>query len=72
MSRSLYTRLDQRFGTKIPAIERQRDLQSRIAGFGARFEADISLLGKPRKTDCKVLVVGAVCVPKTLSGFIER
>ncbi|MDP3859813.1 MAG: FAD-dependent oxidoreductase [Stagnimonas sp.] len=59
MSWSLYSRLDQRFGTKTPAIRRQRDLQNRIAGFEARFETDIAFLGKPLKSDCKVVVVGA-------------
>ena len=41
MVRSLYARLDQRFGTKQPAFQRQRDLQNRIANFSQRFDADI-------------------------------
>ncbi|MBX9842653.1 MAG: FAD-dependent oxidoreductase [Xanthobacteraceae bacterium] len=59
MARSLYARLDQRFGTRPPAFQRQRDLQNRIDNFSQTFDA--SIMFAPARADKKtrVAVVGA-------------
>lgn len=59
MVRSLYARLDQRFGTKQPAFQRQRDLQNRIANFSQRFDADIMFAPAKAVKKTRVAVVGA-------------
>src|SRR6266478_1070154 len=58
MSRSLYARLNQRYGTTTPAIERQRDVQNQMARFAERFDADILLARRKPARARKVVVVG--------------
>lgn len=59
MARSLYARLDQRFGTKPPAYQRQRDLQNRIANFSQQLDAQIMFGGERAEKKTRVAVVGA-------------
>ncbi len=59
MARSLYARLDQRFGTKPPAYQRQRDLQNRIANFSQQLDAQIMFAGERAEKKTRVAVVGA-------------
>ncbi|TFW56517.1 NAD(P)/FAD-dependent oxidoreductase [Bradyrhizobium sp. MOS001] len=59
MARSLYARLDQRFGTRPPAFQRQRDLQNRIANFAQTFGANIMFAPERADKKTRVAVVGA-------------
>lgn len=59
MARSLYARLDQRFGSKPPAFQRQRDLQNRIANFSQQIDAQIMFAGERAEKNTRVAVVGA-------------
>lgn len=59
MVRSLYARLDQRFGTRPSAIQRQRDLQDRIANFSQKFDANIMFAPEKAQKTARVAVIGA-------------
>jgi monoamine oxidase len=59
MARSLYARLDQRFGTKPPAFQRQRDLQNRIANFAQKFDTNIMFTAERAEKKMRVAVIGA-------------
>ncbi|MGY4346065.1 hypothetical protein ACVWXM_002532 [Bradyrhizobium sp. GM7.3] len=59
MARSLYARLDQRFGTRPPAFQRQRDLQNRIANFSQTFDANVMFASEKADKKTRVAVVGA-------------
>ncbi len=59
MARSLYARLDQRFGTRAPAVQRQRDLQNRIANFSQKFDTEIMFAPARANKKTRVAVVGA-------------
>ena len=41
--RSLYARLNQRFGTIAPAADRRREIQLKLANFQDRFDARIEV-----------------------------
>jgi monoamine oxidase len=59
MARSLYARLDQRFGTKPPAFQRQRDVQNRIANFAQQFDTNIMFAAERPEKKMRVAVIGA-------------
>lgn len=59
MARSLYARLDQRFGSKQPAFQRQRDLQNRIANFSQQLETHVMFAPEKTEKKTRVAVVGA-------------
>jgi monoamine oxidase len=59
MARSLYARLDQRFGTKPPAFQRQRDLQNRIANFAQQFDTNVMFTAERAEKKMRVAVIGA-------------
>lgn len=59
MARSLYARLDQRFGTKPPAFQRQRDLQNRMANFTQQFDTNIMFTAARAEKKMRVAVIGA-------------
>ncbi|MEE7506816.1 NAD(P)/FAD-dependent oxidoreductase [Methylobacterium mesophilicum] len=58
MAGSLFARLDQRFGTRPPAAQRQKDLQNRIENFAHHFDIQTLKAGRARKTKLNVVVVG--------------
>jgi hypothetical protein len=60
MARSLYARLDQRFGPKLPAFQRQRDLQNRIASFSQRADANIMFTAERAEKKMRVAVMQSV------------
>jgi monoamine oxidase len=57
--RSLYARLDQRFGTRLPAIERQRDAQNRVDRLEERFETRVLFASPKPKKQCSIIIIGA-------------
>jgi monoamine oxidase len=59
MARSLYARLDQRFGIRPPAIQQQRDLQNRVANFAQKFEANVMFAAERSEKKTRVAIVGA-------------
>lgn len=59
MTRSLYARLDQRFGTQPPAFQRQRDFQNRIANFSQQFDANIMFAPESAQKNMRIGIVGA-------------
>jgi monoamine oxidase len=59
MVRSLYARLDQRFGVRPPAVERQREVSDRIANVSARLSTEISFAATKAAKDVHVAIVGA-------------
>jgi monoamine oxidase len=59
MTRSLYARLDQRFGARAPAVERQREVQNRIANFAEQFDAHVLFSTERSKKQTHVIVIGA-------------
>jgi monoamine oxidase len=58
VARSLYARLDQRFGTRPPAFQRQRDVQNRIANFSQQFDS-IMFAAERAEKKMRVAVIGA-------------
>ena len=59
MARSLYARLDQRFGTRPPAFQRQRDVQNRIENFSQRFDTNIMFAAERTGKKMRIAVIGA-------------
>jgi monoamine oxidase len=59
MTRSLYARLDQRFGARPPAIERQREVQNRISNFSEQFDTNVLFSAENSKKHIHVVIIGA-------------
>ena len=57
--RSLYARLNQRFGVMAPAAERRRDVQARVARFQERLDAQIQFTAATTGRRGSVVIAGA-------------
>ena len=57
--RSLYARLNQRFGVMAPAAEMRREVQARVARFQERFDAQIQFTAPRSGRRGTVVIVGA-------------